>query len=182
MARTFAQATTDKPLPPREGRPPLEEMFRLGAVSAGNLIASVVGGARSSVRVARAPAAGTSTPPTSGSATGARPRVTAGSTLRIPLLVENSSAAATDEVAFVVRTIGRADGPHDPLLGLDVSAVSFSPERLVIGPRDFEKLTVRIMTSAAAAAGSYRAVIVGGDGWFSTEIEFDVLAPGLASG
>jgi hypothetical protein len=182
VARSVAQATTDKPLAARENRPPLEEMVRLGVLSAGNVVSSVVGGAGMRARVPRdkTPAtAATGTPGPTAEAGQSRPRVTAGSTLRIPLLVENSSTAATDDVLFAARSIDQLDAKQPSNAGTRpmTEAVSFTPPSLLIGPRDFEKLTVRIATSLDTAPGAYRAVIVGGDGWFSTEIHFDVVAP-----
>jgi hypothetical protein len=106
--------------------------------------------------------------------------VTAGSTLRIPLLVENSTLSSTGEVGFVVRSIERTDAQSTDAStqwALPAGIISFDPVSMVIGPRDFEKLTVRVATAPEMPAGHYHAVIVGRDGWFTTHVSFEIITP-----
>lgn len=184
LARSAAQATTSSTLPP-VSQAPLQDIVRFGATAVGNLGGLVMDAARGGRRVvaARTPGA------TPGTAGVQLPRVTRGSTLRVPLLVENTGHAPTPEVAFTVAGVeqvdlmapadARADN-HDDVVGgghgLLAADVTFSPAVLVIGPRDFEKLTVRITTSLDTEPGRYRVTVDGADGWFSTDIELDVIA------
>jgi len=173
MARTVAQATTSQELP-EAGDRPLQDIVRFGTTAAGNLLGLVVDGARAgvgTVPVGRRSKTADAAP--------AGPRVTAGSTLRVPLLVENTGPAPTHEVSFVAAAVDRLDvEPGDEPAGpsIDPGAVTFSPPTLVIGPRDFEKLTVRVATTEETDPGRYRVTVDGGDGWFSTVIVFDVVA------
>lgn len=98
------------------------------------------------------------------------PRVHVGATLRLPLVVENTSDSASESIAFSADVLGEGGSPVDGV------AVDFSPASLSVGPHDFEKLTVRIAVPLSAAPGPCRALIVGGDGWFVTEVPFLVLA------
>lgn len=179
LARSAAQATTSSTLP-QVSQAPLQDMVRFGATAVGNLGGMVVDAARGGRRVVAARTPGAASPGSQ-----QLPRVTQGSTLRVPLLVENTGHAPTPEVAFTVAAVARmapvspvepdddaAGGGH----GVLASDVSFSPTVLVIGPRDFEKLTVRITTSPDTEPGRYRVTVDGADGWFSTDIELDVIA------
>lgn len=169
LTRSVAQVTTRDPLPPPGGRP-LEDIVTYGAAAAGNVLSLLSGASRLVPGRSPNPAA---------PATSDGPVITAGSTLRVPLLVENTGAVPTVELAFEATDVTRT-GPSGDVTGtaIEVSAVSFSPPTLVVAPRDFEKLTVRIATAADAVPGRYRATIAGGDGWFSTVIDFGVNARG----
>jgi hypothetical protein len=121
---------------------------------------------------------GTSTTPSppaegtpQGTSTG-RPIVRAGSTLRVPLLVQNQESASTPEMGFVCPTLERLDGTDGR--GPEPSDLRFVPPMLMVGPRDFEKLTVLVAVPPDATAGRYRAHIVGDPGAFRTALEFDV--------
>jgi hypothetical protein len=184
IVRTVARATTSHPLAPPGDRP-LEDIVRYGTTAAGSLIGLVVDAARATAGAVTTAAPATPRPRPPGGAAGpgatgpttTSPRVTAGSTLRVPLLVENTGADPTPEIAFAATGIERADlagsEPTDAELP-SCATVTFTPPTLVIGPRDFDKLTVRIPTDAATTPGRYRARIEGGDGWFATDVVFDV--------
>lgn len=176
VARTVAQATSPAPLPP-VGNAPLQDIVRFGSTAAGNVIRLVIDGAR---------AGGTGAPVPAGAAPASHrqdagadgPRVTAGSTLRVPLLVENTGSTASAEVSFRALSVRRVDqqpGESPESEAVDPGQVAFAPESLVIGPKDFEKLTVRIATTPETAPGRYALTVDGGDGWFSTSIVFDVV-------
>jgi hypothetical protein len=165
LTRTLAQATTSRDLPP-VGEAHLQDVARFGATAVGNLLGLIVDGARAGTRVAPTPGRRTA------SAAPAVPTVTAGSTLRVPLLVENTGTTPTPALGFTVAGVERLDGA--PAEG--VGEATFSPESLVVGARDFEKLTVRIRTTPEASPGRYRVTVEGGDGWFSTSITLDVVA------
>jgi hypothetical protein len=184
ILRTVAQATTSERLPPGDTPTPLGEMDRLTTTAAGNVISSVVhrdwpaSAATTSAR--RTTASDSDRGRASGNPGVPQPRVTAGSTLRIPLLVENSTLTSTGEVGFVVRSIERTDSraAEAPIQwALPAEIISFDPVSMEIGPRDFEKLTVRVATTPDIPAGQYRAVIVGRDGWFSTHVSFEIITP-----
>ena len=168
LTRTLAQATTSRALPP-VGEAHLQDVARFGATAVGNLLGLVVEGARAGTRVAPPPGRRTD----SAAAAATVPTVTAGSTLRVPLLVENTGATPTTELGFTVAGVVRLDGAD--VVGM--AQVSFSPETLVVAARDFEKLTVRVRTTQETAPGRYRVTVDGGDGWFTTTITLDVVAP-----
>ena len=112
---------------------------------------------------------------------GGRPTVDAGSTLRVPLLVENTSNGPTGEIGFAA-TVEREGCPDHvdgaPCTCLPAGAVTFTPPTLVIAPKDFEKLTVRVATTPETPAGDYTVRISGGDGWFASGLSFTVRTAG----
>lgn len=178
MARSAAAATGAEDLPPR-GESPLEDIVTFGTAAASNLFRYAMDAARTAERFAgtMAPDAAPGPAPAGNHEQGAwgddsggvaagrgRPRVVRGAVLRVPLLVENTGATPTGELAF------DASG-----LGDDVDEITFTPATVIVGAHDFEKLTVRIRTADAAALGAHRVTVTGGDGWFSTVIEFDVV-------
>jgi hypothetical protein len=180
VARSVAAATTTRELP-KSGGAPLDDIVTFGAAAAGNILGRAVDAVRAADRVTRMASgtAGTRTPPAP--ATSGRPRVTAGSTLRVPLLVENTGPTPTTELAFEAVEIARLSGAEGE--GIAAAQLAFTPSTLLIAQRDFEKLTVRINTAPTTAPGLYAATISGGGGWFSTVIEFEVAgAPDPVSG
>ncbi len=188
MARSAAAATATKDLPPR-GATSLEDIVTFGTAAAGNLFRYAMDAARTAERFASTMTPGAPTPesshrpPPPGDPAGMfggtdRPRVARGAVLRVPLLVENAGADPTPELDFDATGVQRVSavngGAGD---GIGVDQVTFTPTTLTVGPRDFEKLTVRIHTAPGTATGTYRATVTGGGGWFSTVIEFDVTDP-----
>lgn len=163
MAKTVAQATAgDRPLTdPKSPQGPLNLIIHYGLTAASNIVRTVA----SSDPITSAGA--TARPP---AATG--PSVIAGSTLRMPLSIENTGASPMESLEFhcsKIEVLQAADGQR-----LGVSNVRISPAKLSIAPRDFEKLTVFVDTTAMSAPGTYRAVI--GAGTFETGVEFRVLS------
>lgn len=143
--------------------------------SAGNVIGLVAAGARSGVNLG-ARASRAATPERAPART--QPMVTTGSTLRVPLLVENTGQTPTRSLTFTPASIVRAgceDGAGCTCLPPDT--VRFSPETLVVAAHDVEKLTVRFAVPADAPPGDYTADVAAGGGWFSTTIRFSVVAP-----
>lgn len=161
--RTVAQATTSKPLP-AVGEEHLQDMARFGATAVGNVLGMIADASRASMRSPTAKGAAQG-------ADGSTPTVSAGSTLRVPLLVENPSATPTTEVSFRLAQIEGLEGQGAE----GIAEVTFTPATLVLAARDFEKLTVRVVTRPDAPPGRYRVTVEGGDGWFSTTIELTVL-------
>jgi hypothetical protein len=178
VARSVAAATTTRELPER-GETPLDDIVTFGAAAAGNIVNRAVDAVRSAERLAKivtptSTERGAAPAPQPPSA--ARPRVTRGATLRMPLLVENTGSTPTTELTFEASAVTRlADSEGE---GIDPEQVTFTPATLVIGARDFEKLTVRVHTTDETAPAVYRATVTGGGGWFSTVIEFEVHEPG----
>jgi hypothetical protein len=179
VARSLAAATTTRELPQSAGAP-LDDIVTFGAAAAGNLLSRAVDAVRVADRVTRT-AAGAATGGAAGAARSSsppagseRPSVTAGSTLRVPLLVENTGPTPTTELAFESVGVAQLSGSGE---GIASDQVAFSPPTLVIAQRDFEKLTVRVHTKPTTAPGHYAATISGGGGWFTTVIDFEVVAP-----
>lgn len=170
VAKSVAQATAPgKPLPP----PPapqgaLGEMIHYGLVAATNLVRLTVSGARPGAKTEAAQAAPEA----------ARPAVSQGATLRIPLSIENPGPEPMQNLQFRalrVETVQVGGGTR-----LGVSNVRLEPAVLSVAARDFEKLTVYVDTLPQTAPGLYRAVIGTADGGLETAVEFEVTAPGAA--
>lgn len=179
LARSLASATGSKDVE-TTGNPPLDDVVKFGTATASNLIGLVASGARTGMdvtnRAAGAAGAGRSAPSPSPAPDANTPMVSVGSILRMPLLVENTGPTPTRELAFATTSIlrdGCEDGTQCACLGTEV--VQFDPPTLVVGARDFEKLTLRIAAPAGTPPGDYLASITAGDGWFSTDIRFSVV-------
>jgi len=169
VAKSVAQATSSgRPLSTPAGpQGPVGEMIHYGLTAASNIV-------RIAVSAAPRPATGeTAVAPDSKAPSG--PSVTAGATLRIPLSIENPSAAPMPSLEF--RCL-RVESPQTGAgMHLGVANVRFDPPVLTIAPRDFEKMIVFIDTLPATALGSYRAIIGVADGSFESAVQFEVLAP-----
>jgi hypothetical protein len=103
------------------------------------------------------------------------PRVRAGSTLRVPLSIENPGAERMDDMRFACLALARAPGSV-PAKGapLGIDDVRFQPLPLSVGPRDFEKLTVFVDTRPDTAPGRYDLTIGLPGGAFQMTIPFEV--------
>jgi hypothetical protein len=147
----------------------VEQIIRNGTAAIAGVVRMTTDGVR----------AGRAAQPTNGaSAAGSstyRPTVTAGSELRMPLLIENPAADSTGPLVFAaISTVGPG-GPDGS--GLPAEQVRCEPETLQISGRDFEKLTVFVRTTPQTAIGEHR-VQVGVPGTvFDTTVAFDVVAP-----
>lgn len=172
MARVIAKTTAQQAVGLEPAQ--LGEALRNGAAAAGNVIGLFVNG----LRAATAAPAGrrfTAEPNGYDARPGPElPSVSAGSTLRVPLLVENREAAEMSGLDFTCRSVDRLVPGAGP--GVDRRQVRFEPSTLTVAARDFEKLTVRVATAPDTSPGRYRVTIVGGADVFSTTLEFDVLA------
>ena len=145
------------PAPP--GETPAAAIIRHGVSAVTNVTRQVVDAAQG----ARSAAAGAGASPTSGSprtqdAPGG-PDVHQGSTLRVPLSIENPGREPMNGLVPAVASWSRRDGTAEA-----PGAVRFVPERLDIEPRDFEKLTVFVDVETGAAPGAYRLDVNLGQG------------------
>ncbi|HET9051823.1 MAG TPA: hypothetical protein VFO60_08970 [Candidatus Dormibacteraeota bacterium] len=105
------------------------------------------------------------------------PEVHAGSTLRVPLSVENPDEqplALEMRCSGAVRLDGAPEGTPVPALA---QAVRFDPATLTVAPRDFEKVTVFVDVPVGAAAGPHRIAITDAAGSFSATLDVRVHAP-----
>jgi hypothetical protein len=176
LARTLAGVTGTRDTE-ATGKPPIDDIVTFGSAAATNLVGLVASGARAGASVTARTASGGRGAATSSGAQVSGPMLRAGSTLRVPLLVENTGHTPTRALTFEaasVHRVGCEDGEQCTCLPSD--GVTFTPESLVVAARDFEKLTVRVATPEDAPVGDYVASIVAGDGWFSTSIGFTVIA------
>lgn len=177
LARRLAEATGSPEQ--KESGVPVDDLVRFGSEAAGNVINLLAAGARTGVNLGTR--AGRAVAPERGAAPAAAPAaslpmVSTGSTLRVPLLVENTGQAPTRSLTFATTSLLRSGCPDAAeCTCLSSEVVSFSPETLVVAAHDFEKLTVRFAVPSDATPGDYTAAIVAGDGWFSTTIRFTVL-------
>ncbi len=170
VAKTAAQATSaGRPVPePAVAQGPLNLMVHYGLTAASNIVKTVLAASPTAFRTktSEAPGAEPFAP--------AGPAVTAGSTLRIPLSIENPGAEAMKALEFRCLRVDSVEAAAGQKLG--VANVRMEPAELTIAPRDFEKLTVYVDTTSGTAPGTYRAVIGVVDGKFETAVQFDVRA------
>jgi hypothetical protein len=168
VARTVAEATSPSGGSARPGTPgegPFADIVHYSVEAALNFARLVVRGMPSTVR-----------PASSGSETAAAPgypSVHAGSTLRIPLSIENPSDVEMSQMTFYCGSLsyeGKSAGAP-----LAAAAFVFEPATLTIGPHDFEKVTVFITTSENTASGTYEAQIMVHGATFRSALHFQVL-------
>jgi hypothetical protein len=78
-----------------------------------------------------------------------------GETAELPMLLENDSDSATAEFQF------QSSDLIDVVSGGRIQAqqVSFTPSRLIIGPRDSVRVTVAVVVPKGAPAGSYAGLV-----------------------
>ena len=175
VAKTAAEATAGgRPVAnPKTPQGPLNLIMHYGLTAAANLVRTVItttaaGSADgASASVAQPASAAAARPPGSG------PTVTVGSTLRIPLSIENPGSAPMEMLQFSCTRVDALNVGHGQKLG--VANLRFAPANLSIAPRDFEKLTVFVDTTSATALGTYRVVIGVATANLESVIEFDVV-------
>lgn len=186
IAKSLAEVTAaGKPVTrPDTRQGPLGEMVHYGVTTLTNvigLVVSVVGGATSGTADRESgkdtPADTRTTEPMGkhekDSAATNLPKVHQGGTLRIPLSMENPADQPMENLVFACQDMrGTRIGTGQPLTE---AALRFQPERLDIAPKDFEKLTLLIMTDAQTAPGDYVARIGVDNGDLEIKVEFEVL-------
>ncbi len=169
MAKAVAEAASGG----KAVEPPTGEGGRLGAflhyglAAATGAVGLVLGAAGLSSSGTRPPARTPSSDPAGG------PTVRPGTTLRIPLSIENPGGEPMQAMTFLC--LGVTAEPIGPGATLDRRHVRFQPDTLTVAPRDFEKLTVFVDTPADLAPGAYAVVIGLGGGGFETTIRFAVI-------
>jgi hypothetical protein len=168
IARSTADATSrDKVIDrPPEDAAPLDVIVHYGLVTVSNVIDMLGSAAGTAVRPSRERRRAAAHP-----AGGGTPRVQAGSTLRVPLSIENTQSSPMEITAECVKVDVDGQGAGKPL-GCD--AVRFEPPSLKVAPRDFEKLTVFVDTSAETAPGRYEALLRLGGEDTQTSVRFQV--------
>jgi len=100
------------------------------------------------------------------------PAVHCGTTLRIPLSIENPGSAPMNDLRLACLNL---EGGNGEGTGLTLQAIRLEPAVLSVAPHDFEKLTIFITVPPEAALGRYRARIGLDNGGFETILEFEVL-------
>jgi hypothetical protein len=168
VAKTFAEATAaGKPVPPgATGEGPFADIIHYGVQATSNVVSMVIRGMPTTAPSAETPGAPSPAP--------AFPAVHAGSTLRIPLSIENPTDVEMLAMTFSCRELiyeGNSAGTP-----LTAAAVVFEPVALTIAPHDFEKLTVFVATTEGTATGTYLATIVVEGGTFESSLRFEVVA------
>ena len=101
------------------------------------------------------------------------PTVHCGSTLRIPLSVENPGQEPMAEMRFACLAVSGGEVSAGELL--EAKAFRFEPELLSVAPRDFEKLTVYVDVPETAAPGLYEAKIGPSPGDFEIVLRLQVI-------
>jgi hypothetical protein len=156
-----ATAGDREPTPAPPDETPAAAMIRHSASAVANVTRIVVNAAQDARAAASDAGAETDGPraDTSSRAAGAGARVHQGTTLRVPLSIENPGREPMRGLEpAVARWRTEADDPAAP------GTARFVPERLDIEPLDFEKLTVFVDIDAESAPGAYRLDIDLGQG------------------
>lgn len=180
LAKAAAQATAgdDELAAPPERATPVDLIVHYGIATVTNVVGAVMSGVSAVGERAsppqevppaeRAPSTAPAQPP--------RPTIRPGSTLRMPLSIENPGPDPMEAMAFQCLALSPEGllGAGEPLTP---AAVRFDPPVLSVAPRDFEKLTVYIEAPEETAVGRYTAVIGLPDGAFEMAIPFDVAVP-----
>lgn len=173
LARTVAVATAADSNAARNGtagESPLAEIVHYSVEAAANFARLVVQGVKSTAQPGQRPS--------QKSAASTHPTVHAGSTLRIPLSIENPSDVEMPQMRFYCGALNyQGNSAGSPLTS---EAFVFQPNPLTIAPRDFEKITIFITTGEEAATGIYLARIMVEGGSFESPLSFEVLAAAQA--
>ena len=142
-----------EPLPP--STPKIEAIVRYGVTAFGNVASVLLSGGEALRKAGRGGGAkaGTAPPPRAGG-----PRVQAGSTLRVPLSVENPGEQPMRALSPQVRSVRRASG-IDASGVIAPESVRFEPAQFDVAPRDFEKLTVFVPVPDETPPGDYQVVL-----------------------
>ncbi len=173
ISKAMANATAANqpvPLPKKEGEP-LNEMVHYGITTITNVINLAVQstsfGSGSDVPKPKATAKKDKSPDST------LPTVRRGSTLRMPLSIENPGEEPMTGLTFACLSI-KADTDGRGKL-LEVGSIRFDPINLNVAPKDFEKLTALLDTAADTALGTYTATIGLGKGVFEMDLTFRVI-------
>lgn len=158
--------------PPKGTQDPINSMLHYGATTVSNVIRLVIPS-----NTTQAANTQTVKPPTDSTNASVPqkniPTVRQGSTLRVPLMIENPHAEPYLDMAFQcfsIVTDTLADG-----VALRLDNVRLEPEVLNIAPGDFEKLTVYVDVPNDAAVGMYEIIIGQEAAGFETQIPVHVI-------
>jgi len=172
IARSTADATSREKVVdrPADDAPPLDVIVHYGLVTVGNVIDMLGSAATTAVRPSRLRRQAAARP-----AGGGIPSVQPGSTLRVPLSIENTQAEPMEGLspAFVQIDSDRLDAGKP----LTCDAVRFEPQALTIAPRDFARPTVFVDTTPETAPGRYEARLALGGEDVQTSVRFEVTRP-----
>jgi len=160
VAQVVAEAATGKPQQNRPGDTHLQSIIRHGTTAAGSIVSTVVSAARSDDAAAASQA-----PPAP------LPRVSAGASLRIPLSIDNPGDRPMENIVPALAGVFHAGARAADSIG-----VAFAPERLTVGPHDFEKLVVTISVPEGTATGPWDvAFTLTGQEERPTTLSFEVI-------
>jgi hypothetical protein len=178
LAKTVAQVTSgDRPVPPSPSKGgPIEEMVFYGVTAINNVINLAISGAgviAQSVSVAEEPQTSEPSQTATYPPTSTAPKVHQGSTLRVPLSIENQGREPMNGMTFVCLSVESETTAAGQ--SIDKSAVRFQPQTMNVAPKDFEKLVVFVDTTPNTAPGHYKITIGLGDGIFENRLTFEVV-------
>ncbi len=162
--------------PPKGTEDPINSMLHYGAATVGNVIRLVL--PKPQGEAPGAPASPVSQGATSPSAPPQpqqnTPTVRPGSTLRIPLMIENPHAQPqVDQVFQCLSIVTETLADGDPLR---LDHVRLEPPVLTVEPNDFEKLTVFVDVPENAAPGLYEVIIGHEVGDFQMRLPVNIVA------
>lgn len=163
----------DSVAPPRSTQDPINSMLHYGAATVSNIIRLVL--PISKTTDSHGQPHNTTQSPQSNSVAKQQniPTVRQGSTLRIPLMIENPHNDPYVDIAFKCLSIVTdtlADG-----IALGLENVRLEPKTLTVLPGDFEKLTVFIDIPENVAIGKYEVIVGQEIGDYEFEIPVHVI-------
>lgn len=173
VARLFARATAqpghDVTITPGQG--PLSEIIQYGVATAANVVRVVPTAIGEASRAAR----GTikSVADAEHDTDNRVPSVRLGSTLRVPMSIENPTDRPMNDMHFTIKRI--ASEPSGNGMPLPATVIRFDPPGLTVAARDFEKLTVFVDVPPETAPGRYDASIGLVEGNFELSFVFNVV-------
>ena len=168
-ARIVAEAASGRPQRDRDGDSTFVSLLRHSATAAGSLTGLAFRAVRGRGDTSPSP------PPASAAAAPAAPaaqgpRLRPGGSARIPLSIDNPGTEPM--VGLVPRLTGAT---HHGARATPAFDLDFSPERLDVAPRDFEKLVVTLQLDEDIAEGEWSALFtLSPDGSDPHELPFQV--------
>ncbi len=161
VAQVLAEAATGKPQEARPGDTHIQTIVRHGTTAATTIVTTVAS-------AASAARSGTTQAPKQSTI----PAIVAGTTLRVPLSVDNPSAEPMEGLTpALTELVCSGESSADDW------SVTFEPSSLTVEPYDFEKLVVRVKPPETAPLGPASVTFSLGPDAAPVTLRFDVVTP-----
>lgn len=174
VARSIAEGLSGQPQPSLASESRLAGIVRYGTNAFGSLVAMTVSAAREAgIELGSNAPVAASSASTTASAAPSLPHVAPGSSLRVPLSIDNPSGQTM--VDLTPHLLGAKHGDEDSTAPF---TLHFEPASLSIAPRDFEKLVVTVNLPQDIREGRWSVLFaLGPDAPDPNEIAFFVSTP-----